>query len=397
MIPSIVEFPRNPKSNAKTQNPKPETRNSEPETRNSELQPTTMDLATVIIIATILALVPTLVYAMLVWWLDRHEKEPLPLLVVAFLWGAVPAVILALILEIAIGFPLESILVTDQARDITTASLVAPIVEECVKAIILVVLFLAYRREFDNVLDGVVYGAMVGLGFACVENVLYLVNIAYESVPEGSSPQIGSMFSLWVFRAGLFGLNHSMFTAFTGAGLGLARSLKFRWQRGAIPALGLGAAMLFHGIHNFLASALGTLNTDDQSAELVLGACLTILVSDYGGVLFIIVIAFVSGAHETQVIRETLAEEVSIGRLTQDEYATLISGMRRWVLRWSVLFSYGLKRWRQLGRFFDLNTDLAFRKHRMHDGDPIHQTISAREVAQLRQKIDELKTAILAQ
>ena len=355
-----------------------------------------MDIVTVIIIASILALAPTLVYALLVWWLDRHEKEPWPLLVVAFMWGAVPAVILALILEIAVGFPLESILVTDQAREVTTASLVAPIVEECVKAVILVVLFLAYRREFDNVLDGVVYGAMVGLGFACVENVLYLVSTAYEGVPDGGSPLIGNMFSLWVFRAGLFGLNHSMFTAFTGAALGLARSLKLRWQRGAVPALGLGAAMIFHGIHNYLASVLGTLGPDEQTADRVLGTCLTIIISDYGGILFIIVVAFVSGVHELRIIRETLAEEVSLGRFTQDEYDTLTSGLRRWTLRWSVLFSSGPKRWRQLGRFFDLATELAFRKHRMHDGDPIHQNISARDVAQLRQRIDEQKAAILA-
>jgi RsiW-degrading membrane proteinase PrsW (M82 family) len=325
-----------------------------------------------------------------------HEKEPLPLLVVAFMWGAVPAIILALILEIAVGFPLESILVTDQAREVTTASLVAPIVEECVKAIILVVLFLAYRREFDNVLDGVVYGAMVGLGFACVENVLYLVSTAYEGVPEGGAPLIGSMFSLWVFRAGLFGLNHSMFTAFTGAALGLARSVRLGWQRGLVPALGLGAAMIFHGMHNFLATALGTLSADEQTAELVIGTCLTILISDYGGILFIVVIAFVSGVRESQVIRETLWEEVAIGRFTQDEYDTLTSGRRRWTLRWSVLFSSGPKRWRQLGRFFDLATELAFRKHRMHDGDPIHRNISGREVANLRQRIDEQKAAILA-
>ncbi len=355
-----------------------------------------MDIVSVVIIAAILALVPTLIYALLVWWLDRHEKEPLPLLLVAFIWGAIPAVILALVLEIAVGFPIDLILATDQAREITTASLVAPIVEECVKAIILVILFLAYKREFDNVLDGVVYGAMVGLGFACVENVLYLVSAAYDGVPNGSAPQIGGMFSLWILRAGLFGLNHSMFTAFTGAALGYARSLKSGWQRGFIPALGLGAAMIFHGVHNFLTTTLGTLDPDQQTPDRIIGTCFIILASDYGGILFIIVVAFVSGIRETQVIRETLIEDVSLGRFTKDEYDTLISGFRRWTLRWSVLFSLGVRRWRQLGRFFDLATELAFRKHRMYEGDQIQQNISARDIAQLRQRIDEVKVAILA-
>jgi len=64
-------------------------------------------------------------------------------------------------------------------------------------------------------------------------------------------------------------------------------------------------------------------------------------------------------------------------------------------VRWSVLFSQGFRRWRQMGKFFDLSTELAFRKHRMNDGDAIHQNISARDIAQLRGKIDRLKMEML--
>src|SRR3954447_9527822 len=123
-----------------------------------------MDPFSVVLLAAGLALGPTLLYAVILWWLDRYEKEPLPLLLVAFMWGAVPAILLALLLERWAGLPLEQVVLTDQAREITMASLVAPLVEEAFKAVILVVLFLAYRREFDDVLDGVIYGAMVGLG-----------------------------------------------------------------------------------------------------------------------------------------------------------------------------------------------------------------------------------------
>src|SRR5262245_56206050 len=140
-----------------------------------------MDFLTVLLVATMLALVPTLLYGVLLWWLDRYEKEPLPLLLVAFMWGAVPAIALALILEVVAGIPLQEFVLVDQTREITEAGLVAPIVEEAVKAVILVVLFLAYQREFDNVLDGIVYGAMVGLGFAFVENVLYFMFTAFEA------------------------------------------------------------------------------------------------------------------------------------------------------------------------------------------------------------------------
>src|SRR6476619_6693825 len=144
-----------------------------------------MEIITVVAIATLLALIPTIFYALFIWWLDRHEKEPLPLLLVAFLWGAVPAIIIAIVLEVVIGFPVDQLISSDTGRELTSASVIAPVVEELVKALILVVLFLAFRREFDNVLDGIVYGAMVGLGFAFVENILYFSFSAYETVPDG--------------------------------------------------------------------------------------------------------------------------------------------------------------------------------------------------------------------
>src|SRR4051812_38039594 len=115
-----------------------------------------MSIVTVLIVATLLALVPTLFYALFIWWLDRHEKEPVPLLLVAFLWGAIPAIILALVLEIWAGNTLEQIVTSEAGREITSASVLAPFIEELVKAIILIILFLAFKREFDNVLDGVV-------------------------------------------------------------------------------------------------------------------------------------------------------------------------------------------------------------------------------------------------
>ncbi|HEX8220985.1 MAG TPA: PrsW family intramembrane metalloprotease [Chloroflexia bacterium] len=351
-----------------------------------------MDFLIVIVIAAVLAFVPTLVYALLVWWLDRYEKEPIPLLIVAFLWGAVPAVILAILLEIGAGIPLQTLILAEAPREFAEVSLVGPAVEEAVKAIILVVLFVAYRREFDNVLDGIVYGAMVGLGFAMVENVLYLQSFAYG---EGGGPNIGSMIALWLLRAGLFGLNHSMFTAFTGAALGLARSLKSSWQKGFVPVLGLLAAILFHAAHNGLTSVVGIAGEGEQG-DLVLGACLAVLASDFGGILLVLVLAIISSVREGRVIRDTLREEVALGRLTPDEYDTLMSGRKRWSARWTVLFSLGFRRWRQIGKFFDLATELAFRKHRMADGDPIHQNMSARDIARLRQDIDALKMQIIS-
>ncbi len=354
-----------------------------------------MDPISVLLLAILLAIVPTVLYAALLWWLDRYEKEPIPLLLIAFVWGAVPATIIAILLELGAGIPLEQIIITNKVREITEAILIAPFVEEAVKAIILVVLFRAFWREFDDVLDGIIYGAMVGLGFSLVENVLYLRSAALDDLNPGDAPDIGRMLGLWLLRGVLFGLNHSMFTAFTGAALGFARSLKLRWQRGLVPSLGLGTGMIFHGLHNSLASAISVLPDGRAGSSLVIGACLGIFVSDWGGLLLIVAVAVLSGVNEGRVISQTLLEEVALGRFTPDEYATLISGRKRWSIRWSTLFSSGIKRWRQMGKFFDLSTELAFRKHCLPDGDPIHQNILARDIARLRNEIDNLKMAII--
>lgn len=332
----------------------------------------------------VLALLPTLLYAALIWWLDRHEKEPLPLLIVAFLWGAVPAVVLAIALTGVAGLPLEGLIASPEARKDAEVAIVAPIVEEAVKAIILVVFFLVSRREFDNVLDGIVYGALVGLGFAFVENILYLSATGVQTGLDG-------MTQLWFLRAGLFGLNHSMFTAFTGGALGYARSVRPGWRRGLFASLGLGIAMVLHSLHNTLVLMTGALTQGGRSSALALSTCLGVLVSDWGGIAVIVVVAWMSGAREAHILRETLLEEVALGRFTQQEYATLTSGRKRWEARWSELFKGGFDRWREMGELFDLATELAFRKHRMMAGDARYRERCERDIADYRRRIDAMR------
>jgi protease PrsW len=344
--------------------------------------------ATAIVEATFLAFIPTLLYALLIWWLDRHEKEPKGLLLVAFLWGAVPAIILAIILSLASRVPLQALITSEGVLRIAEAGLVAPIVEEAVKGIILVFLFLAFRREFDNVLDGIVYGALVGLGFAFVENVLYLAGEASRTGTDG-------MVRLWLLRAGLFGLNHSMFTALTGAALGFARSLPGGAMRGFVGALGMGAAMIMHALHNTLVTAPGVLATGADAENAMVAACLGAVAADWGGVLLVFILATISSVREGRIIREQLMEEVALGRITPYEYETLSSGGRRWGARWSALMRGGFGRWRKLGRFFDLATELAFRKHRRTEGRPHHQATNAEVINRLRWEIDYHKWLML--
>jgi hypothetical protein len=119
----------------------------------------------------VLAVLPLPVYMLLALWIDRFEKEPLWMLAAAFLWGATGSVFFAFILNT--GFAIATADVLGVHTDMATAVISAPLVEELAKGLALVIFFLWKRDEFDNVLDGIIYAAMAGLGFAMTENVLY--------------------------------------------------------------------------------------------------------------------------------------------------------------------------------------------------------------------------------
>ena len=62
-----------------------------------------------------------------------------------------------------------------------TASVVAPLVEETLKAVPLLFIFFMFRREFDGLMDGLLYGALVGFGFAMTENFFYIFGTGASS------------------------------------------------------------------------------------------------------------------------------------------------------------------------------------------------------------------------
>ena len=193
-------------------------------------------------VATVLAVVPTLAYLWYVLSLDRYEKEPLRAVAFAFGWGAVGAVIFSVFAELFFaGFAILA--AGEDDADTLTLVVGAPVIEEAFKGLALLLLLWFYRQEFDNVLDGVVYGAVVGLGFAMTENIGYFI-IAYE---EDGASGLGELF----VRAVINGFGHAMYTGIVGAAIGWSRS---RYARGAariaVPVLGYLIAVLLHMLWN---------------------------------------------------------------------------------------------------------------------------------------------------
>src|SRR6266403_3874418 len=126
-----------------------------------------------LVIGLICATLPVPIYIMLLLWIDRYESEPLWMLTTTFLWGALVAVFIAIILNPVNGAIVSAATNSAQIGENFGAVISAPIVEESAKAFILFVLFFWKKDEFDGIVDGIVYAGMVGLGFAMTENILY--------------------------------------------------------------------------------------------------------------------------------------------------------------------------------------------------------------------------------
>lgn len=185
------------------------------------------------------ALLPPFGWVGLVLLLDRREREPWAPLAAAFLWGAAIAA--------PIASEVNDLLLATEGLEQAVPSLLAPAVEEIVKASALLVVHAVWRDQVDDPLDGIVYGALAGLGFAATENLGYYTLAALQ----GGAPGLGR--ALWL-RGLLQGLNHAAFTAATGAAIGWALGRGGRSARAAIAVVGLGAAVLVHILWNAVAS-----------------------------------------------------------------------------------------------------------------------------------------------
>jgi hypothetical protein len=204
--------------------------------------------------------------------------------------------------------------------------------------------FIVIRREFDSILDGIVYAAIVAMGFAAVENTLYIYRNGY---------QISGWAGFWALvfvRVILVGWMHPFFTAFTGIGLAISRiNPNLLIKVIAIP-LGLMLAVATHAFHNTFSSLVG------GNGGFLLG-----LAADYLGyalmALFIIWIIM----HERNILKRQLSEEVQNGTISARQYFTAISliQIRAYV---NALTSGSFK---ATARFYQVLAELAHKKEQL--------------------------------
>lgn len=325
--------------------------------------------ATLVFVGT--ATLATLVSLPALWFLrllDRLEEESRWLFGGTVLWGAVVSTGLSGLLNslggAAILARLQKVDPVDakQIAALLTAALVAPPVEEAAKGLALLVLVWVFRAEFDNLRDGLIYGALVGLGFNIAETALYVMQGYVETGVAPLGPQLAARF---VF----LGLNgHLVFSALFGAGIGLARQTARRWLRVVAPLTGYFLAMLAHALANSVgvivfSLALTGLGVDTAGDFAALPApavwaasAIADLLVDGWAYVILLVLLVLSARWQRAVIRLYLADEVGAA-VTPDEYASILR-------RIPYLGTHEVaRREGALGRrIFNAQAELAFRK-----------------------------------
>jgi RsiW-degrading membrane proteinase PrsW (M82 family) len=277
----------------------------------------------------LLALYAVPVY-LLINALDLFEREPRSMLIGALLWGAIVATFLAGRINGEWSAIVQKLFGAEFARE-WGAALVGPGVEELVKFLGIVLLYLIARKEFDSVLDGFVYGAMVGLGFTLEEDMYYFFT---HFVGQAGASDLGGLFEGFFIRIIVGGpYSHVLMTGLTGLGLAyyVTRPDVARSRR-LLVGVGLYVAgVLAHFIWNspLLDEMLGT---DPDAVTWITWAAIK-------GLPFLILLAIlvrVAMRREHGWVRETLADDVEAGLLTDDEVETLGDLRRRRAARAAV-------------------------------------------------------------
>ena len=283
--------------------------------------------------------VPMFFFAAFVYWLDRYEKEPKILLGAAFFWGMVIAAGGAFIINTAFGIGIYMFTGSESAAEIGTTSIVAPIVEEFLKGLAVAIVFFLFYKEFDSILDGIIYGAIVALGFAATENTLYIYRNGYQESGWGG------LFLLVFIRVIIVGWQHPFYTAFTGIGFAVSRTNKNSLINIIAPLAGFGIAIATHAFHNTFGGFIGGLG------GLVAGTFV-----DWIGWTFMLSFIIWMINHERDIVKKQLEEEVYAGLISQAQYQKALSP---WTMSTAGMSG------RVTARFYQVCGELSHKKEQM--------------------------------
>lgn len=315
----------------------------------------------------LLAMPALFIYVWLPWIVDRFDPEPVWTLAGALGWGAIAACGFSAVINSAIGSFGASI-GGAEVGNFLSACVSAPIFEELFKG--LGVFGIAYflKREFDGVVDGIIYAAFVALGFAGVENVIYYARAAMQDM--GGPHEASALAGTFVMRGLMTPWIHPLFTAMTGLGFGLSRETTKGWVRWLAPLGGYAFAVFLHSTWNTAATVSGML-------VLVMLPLWLLFVTGFGVMVLLLV------RRKGRIITEHLKDEVLTGHLTPAEL-DFVTSVFSW---WKATFTWGGAPAR---RFVEVAARLALSKwHSRRAAQGHSQTISGAFVAPLRKELKQ--------
>jgi protease PrsW len=266
------------------------------------------------LVGAIMAFTPAPFYLTIFVYLDRYDPEPPWALAGIFAWGGLVAIFISFLINTAFG-SVAAALIDPQTGDTLSAVISAPLIEEATKGLGVVLVLIFLRREFDGILDGIVYAGIVGLGFATVENVMYYGQTFRESGGAG-------LLFIVFLRGVLSPFIHSFFTSMTGIGCGIARETQKKQMKIIMPFVGYLGAVTLHGCWNLIASLSG-----------MLFFVVYFLIWVPLFLVFLTVVFFIA-RRERKILRDMLSIEVATGLLSQQQLDLISSFFDRtkWVL-----------------------------------------------------------------
>ncbi|MCW2718962.1 MAG: hypothetical protein JWR81_2784 [Pseudonocardia sp.] len=270
-----------------------------------------------VIVGALCALLPVGPVVATFLWVDRWEPEPPRLLLFAFLWGACFAALSALLINSSASLVVDQLLGRGSGDTLGTIA-IAPLVEEALKGAFLVGLLIFRRREFDGIIDGIVYAGLVAAGFAFTENILYFGRAFTEDSTGGAS---GGVLAVLVLRGLLSPFAHPLFTAMTGIGAGIAANSRSVPVRIVSVLVGYVFAVFLHALWNSSASLFG--------GNVFLGVYGFVMLPLFVGMIAVVVF---QRKREQRIVADQLPGFAQAGWIAPSEITLLssLAGRRGW-------------------------------------------------------------------
>ncbi|MFI5709154.1 PrsW family glutamic-type intramembrane protease [Kribbella sp. NPDC051620] len=319
----------------------------------------------------VFAFIPVVPVIALYLWLDRYEPEPAKYILTALCWGAFVATLAAIFINTQASEWLHE----SGSGGSRAAVFVAPPVEEFAKGSIIALLALLRRKEFDGIIDALVYAGMVGVGFAFTENILYYGRLFHQlSEESGSDAGLRGTFFLFVFRGGISPFAHPLFTSFTAIGIGIAVRHRSTVVRYLAPIVGYLAAVLAHASWNGGASLSGGG-----------GFLIVYLFLMFPIFIAMFIFALVMRSREGQMIASRLYDYVRFGWLAPQDVPLIATLRGRKALRQNAR-RYGPQAAAAAKAFQQTATELAYLRDKI-----VRQVIGPDALVTEKELLDELR------